>query len=48
VRMRTVGILAALAAAFSAGIGAGVEYAKRHYVARDRKFIEGKIIDKED
>ena len=37
-----------IAAVFAAGVKAGVEYAKRHYVVRDRKFIEGKIIDKED
>ncbi len=30
------------------GVKLGVEYAKNHYVAKDRKFIEGKIIkDKE-
>lgn len=42
------GILAAIAAAFAAGTKAGIEYAKNHYVSRDRKFIEGKVIEKYD
>lgn len=31
--------------AVAAGVKLGVEYAKGHYVAKDRKFIEGKVID---
>jgi uncharacterized membrane protein len=31
---------------FVAGSKAGVEYAKRHYVSKDRKFIEGKVVEK--
>ncbi len=42
------GFLAALVATFVAGTKAGVEYAKNHYVAKDRKFIEGKIIKDDD
>lgn len=30
---------------FSAGVKAGVEYAKGHYVSRDRKFIEGEAVN---
>ena len=42
---RRLGFLAALVAAFAAGARVGVEYAKGHYVVRDKKFIEGKVID---
>ncbi len=28
------------------GVKLGVEYAKNHYVAKDRKFIEGKVVNK--
>jgi hypothetical protein len=45
--IRRLGFLAALLAAFAAGTKTGVEYAKGHYVARDRKFIKGKVMDKE-
>ncbi len=38
------GFLAALVATFAAGTKAGVEYAKNHYVAKDRKFIEGETV----
>jgi hypothetical protein len=38
------GFFAALLAAFAAGSKTGVEYAKGHYVAKDRKFIEGNIV----
>jgi hypothetical protein len=33
------------AAGAAAGIKAGIEYAKGNYVSKDRKFIEGEIID---
>ena len=45
-RLRTFGILAAVAAAFAAGAKVGVKYAKSVYVSKDRKFIEGEIVDK--
>jgi len=32
---------------FSAGTKAGVEYAKKVYVSKDRKFIEGEVVDKD-
>lgn len=32
------------AVVFAAGIKAGVEYAKNHYVSKDRKFVEGEVI----
>lgn len=35
------------AAVFAAGTVAGVEYAKRTYVSRDRKFIESEVLEKE-
>lgn len=35
------------AVVFSAGAKAGVEYAKKVYVSKDRKFIEGKVVDKD-
>lgn len=44
-RLRTLGVLAAVAAAFAAGTKTGIEYAKSRYVSRDRKFVEGKIVD---
>jgi hypothetical protein len=44
---RRLGFLAALVAAFTAGSSAGVRFAKRHYVSRDRIFIEGEIIQDE-
>ena len=31
-------------AALAAGVKLGLEYSKDHYVVRDKKFIEGKII----
>jgi len=34
------------AAALAAGIKLGVRYAKNHYVVKDRKFIEGKVVEK--
>jgi hypothetical protein len=34
------------AAAVAAGVKLGVEYAKNHYVVKDRKFIEGKVMKK--
>jgi hypothetical protein len=43
-RLRTLGLLTALTAAFIAGTKAGVEYAKGHYVSRDRKFIDGEVV----
>jgi hypothetical protein len=42
--IRRLGFIAALLAAFAAGSNSGVRYAKKHYVARDRKFIEGKVV----
>lgn len=44
-RLRTWGFLAAIAAAFVAGSKFGVEYAKTRYVSRDRKFIEGEVVE---
>lgn len=35
------------AVAVAAGVKLGVEYAKNHYVAKDRKFIEGKVVKDE-
>lgn len=32
------------AVAVAAGVKLGVEYAKNHYVVKDRKFIEGEIV----
>jgi hypothetical protein len=46
-RLKRLGFLAAVAAAFIAGTRAGVEYAKGHYVVRDKKFIEGDVIDED-
>jgi len=43
--LRRLGFLAALVSAFVAGTKTGVEYAKGHYVVRDKKFIEGKVVD---
>ena len=40
-KWRRLGFFAALLAAFSAGTKAGVKYAQDHYVAKDKKFIEG-------
>lgn len=34
------------AVAVATGIKLGVEYAKNHYVAKDRKFIEGETVKK--
>jgi hypothetical protein len=36
------------AAVLAAGVKLGVEYAKKTYVAKDRKFIEGEIVDKKE
>jgi hypothetical protein len=36
---------AIFAAGTAAGIKAGIEYAKGNYVSKDRKFIEGEIIN---
>lgn len=33
------------AVVFSAGAKAGVEYAKKVYVSKDRKFIEGEVVN---
>lgn len=41
---KTWGWLVAIIAAFAAGSKAGVKYAQGHYVVKDRKFIEGKIV----
>ena len=34
------------AVALAAGVKLGVRYAKGHYVAKDRRFIEGKVVEK--
>lgn len=47
-KIKRLGLLALIAAAFAAGTKAGVEYAKSHYVARDRKFIEGDVVESND
>jgi hypothetical protein len=47
VKPKTLGWLAAILAAFAAGTKAGVEYAKNHYVSKDRKFIEAEISRRE-
>lgn len=44
-KFRKAGFLLALAAAFSAGTQAGIKYAKDHYVSKDRKFIDGKVVE---
>lgn len=36
------------ALALAAGLKLGVKYAKDHYVAKDRKFIEGEILKDKD
>lgn len=36
------------AAALAAGIKLGIKYAQEHYVVKDKKFIEGKVIKKND
>ena len=46
-KLKTWGALVALVAVFAAGTKAGIEYAKNHYVVKDRKFIEGKILKDE-
>lgn len=46
--IKALGILAAVAAAFAAGTKTGIEYAKSTYVVRDRKFIEGKVVEKNE
>ena len=33
------------AAVLAAGVKLGVKYAKDNYVAKDRKFIEGEVLD---
>jgi len=38
-------LLPAVAAA--AGVKLGVKYAKDHYVAKDRKFVEGEVVKDE-
>jgi hypothetical protein len=48
VSLKKLGVLAAIVAAFAAGTRAGVEYAKGHYVVRDRKFIEGDVVKSND
>ncbi len=35
------------AVVLAAGVKIGVKYAKDHYVIKDRKFVEGKIVEKE-
>jgi hypothetical protein len=35
------------AVVFAAGIKAGVEYAKGTYVSKDRKFVEGEVVNSE-
>jgi hypothetical protein len=35
------------AVVLAAGVKLGIEYAKGHYVSKDRKFIDGEIIEKE-
>jgi len=47
VRLRSWGWIAAIAAAFAAGAKTGVKYAKSVYVSKDRKFIKGEVVDKE-
>jgi hypothetical protein len=46
-KLRTWGLLAAVAAAFAAGTKVGVEYAKNTYVSKDRKFIKGEVVNKD-
>lgn len=31
-----------------AGVKLGIEYAKGHYVSKDRKFIDGEVVEKEE
>ena len=45
-RTKRFGIFALILAAFAAGTKAGVNYAKGHYVSKDRTFIEGKVVGK--
>ena len=33
------------AVVLATGVKLGVEYAKNHYVAKDRKFVEGEVLD---
>lgn len=46
-KLRSWRFLVAIIAAFAAGTKTGIEYAKNHYVSRDRKFIEGKTSNKD-
>jgi len=46
-KLKRLGFLAAVLAAFGIGTKTGVRYAKDHYVSKDRKFIEGKVIKDE-
>jgi len=46
-KLKRLGFLAALIAAFAAGSKTGVKYAKGHYVSKDRKFIEGELVREE-
>lgn len=46
-KWRRLGFLAALLAAFSTGVKAGVKYAQDHYVSKDRRFIEAEILKRE-
>jgi hypothetical protein len=48
VRLKRWAILFGIAAAFIAGTKTGIEYAKSRYVSRDRKFIEGKVVGKNE
>jgi hypothetical protein len=46
-KLKTIGWLAAITAAFAAGTKAGVRYAKSVYVSKDRKFIKGEVVGKD-
>jgi hypothetical protein len=46
-KLRRLGFLTALAAAFTAGTRVGIKYAGDHYVSKDRKFIEAEILKRE-
>lgn len=47
-KLKTLGWIAAVTAAFAVGTKVGVKYAKSIYVSKDRKFIEGEVVEEKD
>jgi len=46
-KVKRLGFLTAIIAAFAAGAKVGIKYAEDHYVSKDRKFIEAEILKRE-